>query len=204
MADTPGDLRLAFSDQAIAALKSALDGYPEPAAGVRIKIVGRSGRGFDHVITIVERGAEPDDPAVDLDGLHVFVEREHADKLNGVAVHYDYKGPNVSGLEFDNPNPVWDNPLEERVQILFDEYVNPGIAAHGGFVTLLGVEEDRAYIEMGGGCAGCGMANVTLKQGIEVAVKQHVPEIVEVVDTTDHASGTNPYYQPQKAGAASK
>jgi Fe/S biogenesis protein NfuA len=204
MADTPGDLRLAFSDQAIAALKSALDGYPEPVSGVRIKIVGRSGRGFDHVITIVERGVEPDDPSVDLDGLHVFVEREHAAKLNGVAVHYEYKGPNVSGLEFDNPNPVWDNPLEERVQILFDEYVNPGIAAHGGVVTLLGVEEDRAYIEMGGGCAGCGMANVTLKQGIEVAVKEHVPEIVEVVDTTDHASGTNPYYQPQKAGAASK
>ncbi|MDE0474962.1 MAG: hypothetical protein OXI50_10410, partial [Gammaproteobacteria bacterium] len=117
MADTPGDLRLAFSDQAIAALKSALDGYPEPVSGVRLKIIGRSGRGFDHVITIVERGAEPDDPAVDLDGLHVYVEREHADKLNGVAVHYDYKGPNESGLEFDNPNPVWDNPLEERVQI---------------------------------------------------------------------------------------
>ena len=204
MPGSPNDIRLAFSEAAISALSAALDGYPEPVSGIRIKIAGRSGSGFDHVITIVEKGHEPDDPALDIDGLRVFVERENADKLNGVAVHYEHKGPNISGLEFDNPNPVWDNPLEQRVQILFEEYVNPGIAAHGGFVTLLGVEDDRAYIEMGGGCAGCGMASVTLKQGIEVAVKEHVPEITEVVDTTDHAAGTNPYYEPQKEGAASK
>lgn len=199
------DIRLAFSAEAVSALQAAIDGYPEPVAGLRLKIVGRSGQGFDHVLTIVEQGAEPaGDVVVDADGLHVFVEGENATKLDGVAVHYESKGGNVSGLEFDNPNPVWDNPLEERVQILFDEYVNPGIAAHGGVVTLLAVEGDKAYIEMGGGCAGCGMANVTLKQGIEVAVKEHVPEITEVVDTTDHAAGTNPYYQPQKEGAAAK
>jgi len=199
------DIRLAFSDAAVTALQAAINGYPEPVAGLRLKIVGRSGAGFDHVLTIVEQGAEPaGDVVVDANALHVFVEGASVDKLDGVAIHYADKGPNVSGLEFDNPNPVWDNPLEERVQILFDEYVNPGIAAHGGFVRLLEVDGDKAYIEMGGGCAGCGMANVTLKQGIEVAVKEHVPEIAEVVDTTDHASGTNPYYQPQKEGAASK
>ena len=199
------DIRLAFSDAAVSALQAAIDGYPEPVAGLRLKIVGRSGQGFDHVLTIVEQGAEPaGDVVVDTNGLRVFVEGANAAKLDGVALHYENKGPNVSGLEFYNPNPVWDNPLEERVQILFDEYVNPGIAAHGGVVTLLAVEGDKAYIEMGGGCAGCGMANVTLKQGIEVAVKEHVPEITEVVDTTDHAAGTNPYYQPQKEGAASK
>lgn len=205
MADANGKIRIAFSDAAVSALQAAIDGHPEPVAGMRLKIVGRSGSGFDHVLTIVEQGAEPaDDPTVDVNGLHIFVEAENADKLDGVAVHYEQKGPDVTGLEFDNPNPVWDNPLEERVQILFDEYVNPGIAAHGGFVTLLEVKGDKAYIEMGGGCAGCGMASVTLKQGIEVAVKEHVPEITEVVDTTDHAAGTNPYYQPQKEGAAAK
>ena len=205
MTDTNGDIRLAFSDEAVLALRAAIDGYPEPVAGLRLKIAGRSGAGFDHVLTIVEEGSEPaDDPTVDVSGLHVFVEADNADKLNGVAVHYEHKGPNVSGLEFDNPNPVWENPLEERIQILFDEYVNPGIAGHGGHVTLLEVDGDKAYIEMGGGCAGCGMASVTLKQGIEVAVKEHIPEIVEVVDTTDHASGTNPYYEPQKEGAAAK
>ncbi|PZC49891.1 MAG: Fe/S biogenesis protein NfuA [Chloroflexi bacterium] len=204
MTDATGEIKLAFSEAAVSALSAAIAGYPETVVGLRLKIVGRGGQGFDHVITLVEQGAEPDDTTVDANGFHVFVERENADKLNGVAIHYEYKGPEASGLEFDNPNSVWDNPLEERVQILFDEYVNPGIASHGGVVTLLAVEGDKAYIEMGGGCAGCGMANVTLKQGIEVAVKEHIPEIVEVVDTTDHAAGTNPYYQPQKEGAASK
>ena len=204
MTDATGEIKLAFSEAAVSALSAAIAGYPETVVGLRLKIVGRGGQGFDHVITLVEQGAEPDDPTVDANGFHVFVERENADKLNGVAIHYEYKGPEASGLEFDNPNSVWDNPLEERVQILFDEYVNPGIASHGGVVTLLAVEGDKAYIEMGGGCAGCGMANVTLKQGIEVAVKEHIPEIVEVVDTTDHAAGTNPYYEPQKEGAASK
>ena len=202
--DAQSEITLAFSEAAVAALSAAIEGYPETVVGLRLKIVGRDGQGFQHVITLVEQGAEPNDPLVETSGLRVFVERENAAKLSGVAVHYEYKGPETSGLEFDNPNPVWDNPLEERVQILFDEYVNPGIASHGGFVTLLGVEGDKAFIEMGGGCAGCGMANVTLKQGIEVAVKEHVPEIVEVIDTTDHASGTNPYYQPQKEGAAAK
>ena len=192
MTDATGEIKLAFSEAAVSALSAAIAGYPETVVGLRLKIVGRGGQGFDHVITLVEQGTEPDDPTVDANGFHVF------------AIHYEYKGPEASGLEFDNPNSVWDNPLEERVQILFDEYVNPGIASHGGVVTLLAVEGDKAYIEMGGGCAGCGMANVTLKQGIEVAVKEHIPEIVEVVDTTDHAAGTNPYYQPQKEGAASK
>ena len=205
MADANDDLRIAFSEEAVTALQAAIDGYPEPVAGIRLKIAGRSGAGFEHVLTIVEQGAEPaGDPTLDVSGLHVFLEADNAQKLNGLAVHYEHKGPDASGLEFDNPNPVWDNPIEERVQILFDEYVNPGIAAHGGYVTLLEVQGDRAYIEMGGGCAGCGMASVTLKQGIEVAVKEHVPEIVEVVDTTDHAAGTNPYYEPQKEGAAAK
>ena len=210
MADSPSDrsnpdVRISFSEAAVTALQKAVDDYPEPVAGLRLKIAGRSGAGFNHALTIVEQGAEvAGDPIVEASGLRVFVEAENAKNLDGVAIHYEFKGTNVSGLVFDNPNPVWRNPLEQRVQKLFDEYVNPGIASHGGVVTLLEVDGDKAYIEMGGGCAGCGMANVTLKQGIEVAVKESVPEISEVVDTTDHAAGTNPYYQPQKEGAASK
>ena len=65
-------------------------------------------------------------------------------------------------------------------------------------MQLLDVQGSRAYIEMGGGCQGCGMASVTLKQGVEVAVKEQIPEIEELVDVTDHASGDNPYYQPSK------
>ena len=85
-----------------------------------------------------------------------------------------------------------------QIQRIFDEQINPQIAAHGGYVQLLDVQGSRAYIEMGGGCQGCGMASVTLKQGVEVAVKEQIPEIEELVDVTDHASGDNPYYQPSK------
>ena len=85
-----------------------------------------------------------------------------------------------------------------RIQELFDQSINPGIASHGGFVDLLGIEGKTAYIRLGGGCQGCGMADVTLKQGIEVAIKEAVPEIEEVADATDHDAGTNPYFQPAK------
>ncbi|MYF82378.1 MAG: iron-sulfur cluster assembly accessory protein, partial [Chloroflexi bacterium] len=128
----------------------------------------------------------------------LYVEGERIDDLRGTTIHYEFKGPNVSGLEFANPNPVWRDPLAQEIQRIFDEQVNPQIAAHGGFVQLLDVQGSKAYIEMGGGCQGCGMANVTLKQGIEVAVKEQLPEIDELIDITDHQSGENPYYKPSK------
>jgi Fe/S biogenesis protein NfuA len=86
------------------------------------------------------------------------------------------------------------------VRQLLDEEINPAVAAHGGSVALLEVRDQRAYIQLGGGCQGCGMADVTLKQGIEVRIRERIPEIVEVVDTTDHAGGSNPYYRPSKGG----
>jgi Fe/S biogenesis protein NfuA len=89
-------------------------------------------------------------------------------------------------------------PVAERVQTVLEEHVNPSIASHGGTATLVAVEDDTAYLRLGGGCVGCGMAAVTLTQGISVAIKQAVPEILNVVDVTDHASGTNPYYEAAK------
>ncbi|MCZ6605639.1 MAG: NifU family protein [Alphaproteobacteria bacterium] len=80
---------------------------------------------------------------------------------------------------------------------MIDERVNPGVASHGGHITLIDVIDDtKAVIRLEGGCQGCGMASVTLKQGVEVEIKKAVPQITEVLDTTDHAGGENPYYQP--------
>ena len=201
--DAAGTVRIAITDEAIEKLVEVIAGYPEPVAGMRLKIAGRNQGGFDHLLTVVEQGVEPtDDPVVELDEFRVFVEAENVENLNGVAIHYEYKGPNVSGLEFDNPNPVWGDSVALEIQRVFDEYVNPGIAAHGGMVTLLDVRENKAYIEMGGGCQGCGMANVTLKNGIEVAIREAVSTIEEVIDVTDHAGGANPYYKPAKDGGA--
>ena len=85
-----------------------------------------------------------------------------------------------------------------RVQQVLDEMINPGVAAHGGFVELLDVQDDNVFIRMGGGCQGCGAADVTLKMGIERLIREQVPQVREILDTTDHASGMNPYYAPSK------
>ena len=88
--------------------------------------------------------------------------------------------------------------LKARVQDLIETMINPAVAGHGGYVELIDVQDNRVYLQMGGGCQGCGAADVTLKQGIERLIKEELPEIEEVLDTTDHASGNNPYYQPSK------
>ena len=89
--------------------------------------------------------------------------------------------------------------LKTRVQELIDSMINPAVAGHGGFVELVDVQDNRVYLQMGGGCQGCGAADVTLKQGIERLIKEEIPEVAEVLDATDHSAGTNPYYTPGKA-----
>ncbi len=91
-----------------------------------------------------------------------------------------------------------DEEIRDKVQQLIDNAINPAIAMHGGFVELLEVKDKVVYLSMGGGCQGCGMANVTLRNGIEALLRDEIPEIAEVVDATDHESGVNPYYAPAK------
>lgn len=88
--------------------------------------------------------------------------------------------------------------MRARVQEVIDTMINPAVAGHGGYVELIDVQDNRVYLAMGGGCQGCGAADITLKAGIERLLKEEIPEIQEVLDTTDHASGTNPYYTPGK------
>ena len=89
--------------------------------------------------------------------------------------------------------------LKQKVQELIDTMINPAVAGHGGFVELIDVQDNRVYLQMGGGCQGCGAADITLKSGIERLIKEEIPEVTEVLDTTDHGSGQNPYYTPGKA-----
>ncbi len=96
------------------------------------------------------------------------------------------------------PGAGLDSDAAHRVMTVLDREVNPSIAGHGGHAELAGIDGATAYLRLGGGCQGCGMATVTLSQGIEVAITQAVPEIERVVDVTDHASGTNPYFEPAK------
>jgi Fe-S cluster biogenesis protein NfuA len=88
--------------------------------------------------------------------------------------------------------------IKKKVQSVLDHEINPAVAAHGGWVELIDVKKNEVFIRMGGGCVGCGMADVTLKQGVERSIRQAVPEVGAILDTTDHASGRNPYYSPAK------
>jgi len=106
---------------------------------------------------------------------------------------------------FSNPPPEIAEgdklPSEEvrrKVQAVLDEYINPGVASHGGFVELLDVQDDSVFLRMGGGCQGCGAADITLKQGVERLSREHVPQVREILDTTDHGAGQNPYFSPSK------
>ena len=100
-----------------------------------------------------------------------------------------------------SPKPagaVNDDALYEQVAKVFDEQVNPMVARHGGRVELIDVQDAVVMLRMGGGCQGCGMADVTLRQGIEGMLAQFVPAVRGIVDITDHTSGANPYFQAAK------
>ena len=170
----------------------------EKIVGLQLGIKGKGPAGFDHSMQFVLAGDEPKDAIVIEAGeFQVFVDRESSENLKGSKIDFI---PATGGFDIDNPNSPfqWDDPLAQRVQDVLTQQINPSVAQHAGWVGLLEVKDNTAYIELGGGCVGCGMVDVTLKQGVEVAIKASVPEIVSVVDTTDHASGSNPYFQPTK------
>ena len=157
--------------------------------------------------------AGPTDVVQVHDDLSVVIPAFSVDKVRGATL--DVAGdPVEGGLVLDNPNspspavgaagaagrPPADlsGDVAQRVFQVLEQQINPSIAAHGGNAQLVAVEGDTAYLRLSGGCQGCGMASVTLSQGIEVAIRQSVPEITRVVDVTDHASGSNPYFEAAK------
>ena len=161
---------------------------------VRLAIQGRTSTGFRYDMGLVPRdAATAADTLVEVGRLTVLVDGASASKLRGVTVDYVIDDQGNGGIQIDNPNSIWDSPQAIRVQELLDTRINPMVASHGGMVDLLEVVENRVYLKLGGGCVGCGMVNVTLKQGIEVILREAMPEIEEVIDQTDHAAGTNPY-----------
>ncbi|MFN8640059.1 MAG: NifU family protein [Dehalococcoidia bacterium] len=194
------ELSISISDAALAKVREVLAAQGDRVAGVRVTVAGRGPDGFQHGFALVLHDALPEgDAVVEVDGLATYLEARNIEYLNGVSVDFEANESGIGGrFTFQNPNPLWRDDVSIRIQDLFDNAINPQIASHGGMVNLIEVVGSIAYVELGGGCQGCNMANVTLKQGIEAAVLEYVPEISEVRDTTDHASGENPYYKPSK------
>lgn len=181
-------------------IKTMLDAENKSDSGLRIRITGRTAQGYQHALSLVDAGMEkPDDKVVESDGIKVVLDPKTANQVDGARIDFvdDMYG---GGFKVDNPNqPTWSSPLEQQLQDLIDSQVNPSLAMHGGYLELLEVKEDTLYVHFGGGCHGCGMVNVTLKQGVQQTITTQFPQITQVIDTTDHASGENPYYRGEAA-----
>ena len=177
-----------------------------------VEVTGVKGAEWTYNISLKPiDGAGPDDSLQYADDLGIVVPAADFDKLRGATV--DWSDDLMSGgLLVVNPNkpdpaspaiggrPAADlsGPVPQRVMQVLEQQINPSIAAHGGAAELVAVEDDVAYLRLSGGCQGCGLASVTLTQGIEVAIREAVPEVVRVADVTDHASGSNPYFEAAK------
>ncbi len=190
--------RFTITDAALEQIKkrlqdSSLKGFRITAGAVSAKIATFS------VDFVQESEDTAQDTIINVGEVDVYLNQESLLYLEDTVVDYDADAE--QGLTIKNPErevaPL-SGSVREAMEQLLEEQINPMVASHGGFIQLIDIEDDRVYLEFGGGCKGCGMVNVTLKQGVEVLVKEHIPGIQEILDVTDHANGTNPYYQPGK------
>lgn len=183
-----------------------MDAVRDPALRIALDPGTQSPLARKYAISLVERDdRQRTEIAVNVDGIRVFLNLDTSNLLSGAIVDWvDENGS--SGFRVSEPNarpvaappptasPPLSGPMVERVQRLFDETVNPRIAAHGGAVELVDVSDDVVYLRMTGGCQGCAASTATLRLGIERMVREALPEIREIRDVTDHTAGVNPYY----------
>lgn len=172
--------------------------------GLRVEVTGAAGVDYTYDLSLEPIGeAADDDHLHENGGLTVIVPANSVGPLTGATLDIPSTA-GQGGLVIRNPNRP--NPLGDlgqleltgdaanKVRILLAERINPALASHGGYAELIGVEDHKAYVIMGGGCQGCAMSAATLREGITKAILEAIPEITEVVDTTDHDQGVNPYY----------
>ena len=177
----------------------------EEEYGLSIAVAGVTGMQFSYDLSFVPVADAKESDLVERHGdLAIIIPRDDVEKLDGAALELSEQGLSMNNPNSPAPPPMAEphgdltGPLAEKVQQVLTEQVNPAIAAHGGAAELVSVDDDTAYLKLMGGCQGCGMAKVTLSQGIERILKDSIPELVGVVDVTDHASGDNPYYEQAK------
>ncbi len=170
-----------------------------PGLGVRLSAVNAGTPRADVRLEFAEPAdLSGDEWAVDCDGFTLWLEAASVGYLEGAQIDYETRGT-AGQLQIRAPRIKGEAPAEgaglvERVRYLIDNEINPQLASHRGHVTLEEVTADGVvYLRFGGGCHGCGMADVTLKQGIEKTLIEKVPGVTAVRDATDHASGAAPY-----------
>lgn len=176
-----------------------------------LQIDGVQGNQYTYDLSFLDlEQARSDDKRLEFGDLVVIIASKDLDNFNNSKLELS-DDPAAPGLTMDNPNTpspeIFGNPdempeltgeLAEKVQTVLESQINPAIASHGGVAQLVGVEGQDIYLKLGGGCQGCGMAQVTLTQGIETSLREAIPEIGNIIDATDHASGDNPYFESAK------
>jgi Fe/S biogenesis protein NfuA len=162
---------------------------------LRLRVM-EEGTTFRYVFQFLEqRHRLEDDAVIDADGLPIYLDPESVTRIRGGTLEF-IEDDRSAGFRFRNPNKarLADHPLAARIQEILETHVNPGLAGHGGHASLFDIEDSRVYVRLSGGCQGCGQASATINDGVAATLKQFIPEITEVLDATDHADGTNPYY----------
>jgi Fe/S biogenesis protein NfuA len=201
---TADDAVLVVSENALGKVLDVRNGEDDPSSlALRVAITGVNGVDYTYDLAF--------EPIAELDGPHrVYSQREltiaiptdDTDNLLGAVLDLPSNAAQ-GGLVIRNPNrpnPLVGRNLEltgdlaDKVQQLIAEAINPGLASHGGYTALVGVEDTKVFLSMGGGCQGCSLSAATMVQGIQTAIKEAIPEVTEVVDVTDHQAGENPFY----------
>lgn len=202
--ETDDEVILQVTDVAVTKILELREAEDEPAGlALRVAVTGIRGPEYTYDLTF-----EPVAEATDTDNVYaqgelpVLIPADSMDQLQGATL--DMPGTDgAGGLVLRNPNrpdPLAGVELDlsgstaEKVQQLLEQQINPGLASHGGFAELKGVDGDKVYVLMGGGCQGCAVSAMTLREGIAASITSAIPEVTEVIDVTDHDAGENPYY----------
>ncbi|MGD2154176.1 MAG: iron-sulfur cluster assembly accessory protein [Gemmatimonadales bacterium] len=191
---------ITFTDNARERILAFIEQEESPVA-LRVSVQADSPLAPNYELALVdEQDEQPGDTVVEAGGFKVFIDEASADKMEGATVDW-VEGAHGGGFNVVNPNvkPIGSEAptgeLAERVAQLIETQINPAVASHGGRVTLVDVRDNVVFVQLAGGCQGCGMAAVTLKQGIERLIKEMIPEVTDVIDVTDHSMGRDPYYR---------
>lgn len=175
--------------------------------GIRVKAVNPGTSRADCQLEFCEQSdLDGNEWIVECDGFNLYVDAASAKFLDGAWIDFQtattggqltIKAPKLKGEV-----PAENASLPERVQYLIESEINPGVASHGGKVSLVEITAENAVVlRFGGGCHGCAQVSVTLKNGVEKTLREKIPEITAVIDATDHESGSNPYYKRSGCGS---
>jgi Fe/S biogenesis protein NfuA len=203
--ETAEDMILSVTDAALEKVLEIRSGEDDAEnTGLRVMVIGTRGVEFDYDLSLeaVDEAAE-DSAVYKVGDLTVMIPADSVEDMRGSTLDIP-SNPMQGGLVIRNPNrpPVLapedvelTGTIAEKVQQLLDLSINPALAAHGGFASLVKVEDETVvHVLMGGGCQGCSMSAMTLTEGIKTSIMDMIPEVTEVIDATDHSAGENPFY----------